>query len=51
MDKWLCLRVILTSFLNSNSSNRAVFLFVQMPFDAAKQIVMGRVLLSFAGVG
>jgi len=28
-----------------------MFLFVQMPFDAAKQLVMGRALSSFAGVG
>ena len=57
MDKWSCLQVIfdfifLTSFLNSNNLNWAVFLFVQMPFDMAKQsVVMGRVLTSFAGVG
>ena len=28
----------------SNSPNRAVFLFVQRPFDAAKQSVLGRAL-------
>ena len=38
----------MTSFSNSNSSNRAAFLFVQTPFDAAtKQSVMGRALPSF----
>ena len=51
--KWISGHVcelLLTLFLNSNSSNQAVFLFVQMPFDAAKQLVMGRALLNFAGV-
>jgi len=28
-----------------------VFLFVKMPFDAAKQSVLGRALPSFTGVG
>jgi len=28
-----------------------MFLFAQMPFDAAKKSVLGRVLPSFAGVG
>ena len=31
--------LLLTLFLNSNSSNRAMFLFAQMPFDASKQSV------------
>jgi len=52
--KWInghVCKLILTSFSNSNSSNRAVLLFVQMPFDAARQSVLGRVLTSFAVVG
>jgi len=40
----------LTSFSNSKSSNQAVFLFVQTPFDAAKQSALGRALTSFAGM-
>ena len=36
----------LISFSNSNSSNRAVFVFVQTPFDAAKQSILGRALPS-----
>ena len=32
--------LLLTSFLTSNSPNRAMFLFVQMPFNAAKQSVL-----------
>jgi len=51
--KWISGHVcelLLTSFLNGNSSNLAVFLFVQTPFDAAKQSVFGRTLPSFVGV-
>ena len=53
VKKWSCLRVtvILTSFSNSNSSNGAVLLFVQTPFDAAKQSVLRLALTSFVGVG
>ena len=41
MDKWLCLWVIIDFlFSNRNSPNRAVFLFVRTPFDAAKQSVL-----------
>ena len=32
--------LLLTSLSNSNSSNRALFLFVQTPFDVAKQSVL-----------
>ena len=35
--------LLLTLFSNSHSPNWAMFLFVQMPFDAAKQSVLGRV--------
>ena len=50
MDKCHVHELLLTSFSNSNSPNRAVFLFVQIPFDAAKQSALGRVLTGFAGV-
>jgi len=43
--------LLLTLFSNINSSNWAVHLFVQTPFDVAKQSVLGHALPSFAGAG
>ena len=42
--KWISghvCKLLLTLFSNNNSSNRAVFLFVQMPFDVTKQSGLG----------
>ena len=51
--KWInghVCELLLTLFSNGNSSNRAVFLFVRTPLDAAKQSVLGCAPPSFAGV-
>jgi len=52
--KWISghvCQLLLTSFLNNKSSNRAMLLLVQSPFDAAKQSVLGHALTSIVGVG
>ena len=51
MDKWSCLRVIFDFIFEQLQLKPGRVSFVQMPFNAAKQSVMGRALLSFAGVG
>jgi len=54
LPKWITghvCKLLLTSFTNSSSSNWAVFLFEQTPFNVVKVSVLGRALPSFAGVG
>ena len=49
MDKWSCLRVII-DFVEQQRLKPGHVSFVQMPFDVAKQSVLGCALPSFAGV-
>ena len=51
MDKWSCLRVIFDFVFEQQQLKPGHVSFLQMLFNAAKQLVIGRVLLSFAGVG
>ena len=51
MDKWSCLRVIIEFIFEHQQRKPSRVSFVQTPFDAAKQSVLGLALPSFAGVG